>query len=554
MICKVADGLYLGDHNAPYEVKNLPFYNNLTHILRLGEYDDEGLHGHYAVMEVPLLDEDEANLLDVLARCIAFLQKGAGVPGKCALVHCHAGVSRSVAVACAFVMSTTHCSLQEALAGVRQVHPGAQPNEGFMAQLALFADMGCRIDNDHTGYRKFCAEQMSFDFQQAGYVDEERLAEVVEGAAGGSGTLRCRKCRRVLATGTSILPPQEAAGAGGGGFRYRRRPAADTGRDESSLFLEPMRWMEGIVGETQGKICCPKCGARLGHFNWAGLQNTAGAWVTPGFQIHRSRVDWEPPADAAGAFAGPVVAQPRTLPASSPGALEFIVFDCDGVLVDTERASCESLRRAILQVTGSDIPHKFPEDYYPVFGMDVRSCVEFYKAQRPENASWDVDGVASAVAAAKEGIYEELTSGGITAWDGAREVVEAALRAGVPVAVGSSGSPAKIKRNLELSGLSPLFDPTKVVSAKEVGRGKPAPDVYLECLRRLGCADASRALVVEDAVNGCMAARAAGCFVAAVTNSLPRDRLAAHADVVVGNIRELLSLPWAKAGGGPLPS
>ena len=80
----------------------------------------------------------------------------------------------------------------------------------------------------------------------------------------------------------------------------------------------------------------------------------------------------------------------------------------------------------------------------------------------------------------------------------------------------------------------------QIVSAKHVPRGKPAPDVYLEALRRLGCTQPARALVVEDAVNGLKAARAAGCFTAGITNSLPGGLLAPHADLVVGSLAELL--------------
>lgn len=66
-------------------------------------------------------------------------------------------------------------------------------------------------------------------------------------------------------------------------------------------------------------------------------------------------------------------------PSLEPQHFDFLVFDCDGVMVDTETASCESLRQAILAATGLDIPHKFPQDYFDVFGMDVRTCVEHYK-------------------------------------------------------------------------------------------------------------------------------------------------------------------------------
>lgn len=79
--------------------------------------------------------------------------------------------------------------------------------------------------------------------------------------------------------------------------------------------------------------------------------------------------------------------------------------------------------------------------------------------------------------------------------------------------------------------------------------GKPAPDVYLEALRRLGCADASRALVVEDAVNGIHAAKAAGCFAVGVTNSVSAAVLAPHADLVVAALGEI-DLATVRPGGG----
>ncbi|KAL6760315.1 HAD-like domain-containing protein [Haematococcus lacustris] len=101
------------------------------------------------------------------------------------------------------------------------------------------------------------------------------------------------------------------------------------------------------------------------------------------------------------------------------------------------------------------------------------------------------------------------------------------------VAVASSGAPQKLARNLQLSGLLPLLDPYHVVSAAYVARGKPAPDVYLEAMRRVGCSDPTRALVVEDAVNGLKAGRAAGAFTVAVPTSLPAEVLRPWADLVV---------------------
>ena len=151
------------------------------------------------------------------------------------------------------------------------------------------------------------------------------------------------------------------------------------------------------------------------------------------------------------------------------------------------------------QVTNFDIPHDFPADFVPVFGMDVTTCLEFYSSRYASHAWGDVGAVASDVAAAKEPIYQQLTAGGIAPFPGVRELVAQARALGLGVAVASSGSPDKIAHNLGSSGLADLFDPRLVVSAKHVARGKPAPDVFLEALARLGCSDASRALVVEDA-------------------------------------------------------
>lgn len=81
-----------------------------------------------------------------------------------------------------------------------------------------------------------------------------------------------------------------------------------------------------------------------------------------------------------------------------------------------------------------------------------------------------------------------------------------------------------------------------MVSAAYVARGKPAPDVYLEALKRLGCSDPSRAMVIEDAVNGCVASRGAGCFTVAVTNTLPRSMLESAADRVVESAAEATSI------------
>ncbi|CAG8462514.1 1645_t:CDS:2 [Ambispora gerdemannii] len=60
----------------------------------------------------------------------------------------------------------------------------------------------------------------------------------------------------------------------------------------SAYFIEPLQWIiDAHQGELDGKILCPKCNSKLGNYNWAGMQCSCGAWITPSFSIHRERVD-----------------------------------------------------------------------------------------------------------------------------------------------------------------------------------------------------------------------------------------------------------------------
>ncbi|PNH02596.1 Protein CbbY, plasmid [Tetrabaena socialis] len=226
-----------------------------------------------------------------------------------------------------------------------------------------------------------------------------------------------------------------------------------------------------------------------------------------------------------------------------------LLLDCDGVMVDSERASCEALRRAILEVTGTDIPHRFPEDFVHVFGLDVRSCVAWYWKSNSNSISNSISidpDTVRAIEVAKEAHYRELTRGGVRAFDGVDRLMRRALAAGLRVGVASSGSRAKILRSLGTSGLLiPELIPepdTAIVSAAQVAAGKPAPDVFLAVMANTGCTDPRRALVVEDAVHGLQAGRAAGAFTVGITNSLPAHLLAPWADRVISHLDELVDL------------
>ncbi|NWX21952.1 DUS12 phosphatase, partial [Aegotheles bennettii] len=101
--------------------------------------------------------------------------------------------------------------------------------------------------------------------------------------------------RRALFRSSSIL--SHAEGSGPAAFAHKRmRDCARLcggGQEQcTSYFTEPVQWMEpALLGVMEGQLLCPKCTWKLGSFSWRGEQCSCGRWVTPAFQIHKSRVD-----------------------------------------------------------------------------------------------------------------------------------------------------------------------------------------------------------------------------------------------------------------------
>jgi HAD superfamily hydrolase (TIGR01509 family) len=207
--------------------------------------------------------------------------------------------------------------------------------------------------------------------------------------------------------------------------------------------------------------------------------------------------------------------------------IEAVVFDLDGVIVDSEHV-WDEVRQRLAQERGGRWHDQASRD---MMGM---SSVEWSRymhdviglAESPEEINAEV--VRRLV-----GVYREE----LPLLDGAVEAVEA-LGKRWPLGLASSSNRELIDLVLRVSGLERWFAAT--VSSEEVPRGKPAPDVYLEAARRLGVA-AERCAAVEDSENGIRSARAAGMRVVAVPN--PRyppagDALAA-ADVVLPSVAAL---------------
>lgn len=207
---------------------------------------------------------------------------------------------------------------------------------------------------------------------------------------------------------------------------------------------------------------------------------------------------------------------------------ELVVFDCDGVLVDSEVIAVR-----VDQLVLADLGWE----------LELEEIVERFVGRSE----------ADFVAAVGEQLGIELGEGwdrkydpwyraaferGLAAVDGVVEALDGIL---LPHYVASSGTHAKMRRTLGQTGLLHRFE-GRIFSATEVAHGKPAPDLFLHAAGTLGAAP-ERCAVVEDSAHGVQAARSAGMHVFAYAGGVtPAGRLAGPGTTVFHNMRQLPAL------------
>jgi HAD superfamily hydrolase (TIGR01509 family) len=207
--------------------------------------------------------------------------------------------------------------------------------------------------------------------------------------------------------------------------------------------------------------------------------------------------------------------------------IEAVVFDLDGVLVQTEEI-WHDVREVYIRDRGGRYD-----------AVSQRAMMGMSSLEWPRFMHEDL-GIDDEPAAINDAIVELMSAryrDALPVIDGAVDAVRR-LAERFPLAVASSSNRPLIDLVLDLTGLADAF--TATASSEEVARGKPAPDVYLEAARRLGVAP-ERSGAVEDSHAGIRSARAAGMFVVAIPNESfpPGDEALAEADVVLTSIEDL---------------
>ncbi len=188
--------------------------------------------------------------------------------------------------------------------------------------------------------------------------------------------------------------------------------------------------------------------------------------------------------------------------ASASPSFDLVIFDCDGVLVDSEPLSNAALAETF-QAFGFPISEQTCIEQMK--GHTLPYCFEL--AERLVGRPVPADFHAALQAETFARFRRDLQ-----AVPGVRGLVERLQEAGIATCVASSGEHEKMAVSLGVTGLAPLFE-GRIFSRTDVARGKPAPDLFLHAAARLARQPAT-CLVIEDSPPGVQAARAAGmrCF------------------------------------------
>jgi beta-phosphoglucomutase len=207
---------------------------------------------------------------------------------------------------------------------------------------------------------------------------------------------------------------------------------------------------------------------------------------------------------------------------------EAVLFDMDGVLVDSEPFIAEAAAAMLAERHGVVAKR---EDFLPFVGMGEDRFISGVAEKHGATVELPRDKARTYE------LYFQLIAGRLRELPGAVAFVRGCARRGLKTAVATSADRRKLEANLREIGLGES-DFGALVDGLQVERKKPFPDIYLEAARRLGV-EPGRCLVVEDAVSGVKAAKAAGMACLAIGGSFPEGELrAAGADCFAADLTE----------------
>lgn len=214
--------------------------------------------------------------------------------------------------------------------------------------------------------------------------------------------------------------------------------------------------------------------------------------------------------------------------------LRAVIFDFDGVIVDSEMMHFEAFNKSLQPYEVQISEEQYFKEYLGLTDRDLlRTLIEEGTLQINESQIGEI-------ARNKTQIFEEAAKQA-PAIDGVSDFLKLLEQNNITAAICSGALSAEIEMILDNANLRRFFG--VIVSAEQVAKGKPAPDGFLLTLERLNektdkSIKANECVVIEDSRWGLEAAKAAGMYTVAVTNSYGVDELSL-ADIVIGNLSEL---------------
>jgi HAD superfamily hydrolase (TIGR01509 family) len=214
-----------------------------------------------------------------------------------------------------------------------------------------------------------------------------------------------------------------------------------------------------------------------------------------------------------------------------PRQFRAVIFDLDGVLADSE-PSWNQIDAKLLAEQGVTYRGEYHQN---VLGVSYRLAVEFYKK------AFDLSVPTGELMRRRGEIAAEFFANRVSLFPFAKAVLEELRQINLRLAVATSSVSASARPFLNRHELTAFFD--VIVTGEEIERGKPDPDIYLRAAEKLGVL-ADACLVIEDALSGIAAAKAAGMRVAAIpdTRFVDAREYEKQADYLLGNLSEIPAL------------
>lgn len=211
--------------------------------------------------------------------------------------------------------------------------------------------------------------------------------------------------------------------------------------------------------------------------------------------------------------------------------IKFVIFDMDGVLINSEPVTVKAALRALSEIGISAMP----DDFKPFIGAgEDKFITEICKKHKKDNM------IAQTTRRMYE-LFNQSVFKDLTVYPSSHKVISALKKSGFHLCIASSAAAEKLAVSLKAADIDPeLFD--VIITGSDVSEKKPSPEIYFTAMDELD-ADPEECIIIEDAINGIRAAMASGAFCFGVTTSFSKEMLEKEGPDFIGDdIIELLDV------------